>query len=95
MRTERRSPLRTLVRALLVVGVLAGCGPSVQSAECKKMIDCANALKAGSGDSAYGPTYGADGRCWLTDGAAAACTDTCKSLTANMAGRPNAPAVCK
>ena len=30
----------------------------------------ARAAWAGSGDAAYGPTYGEDGKCWLTDDAA-------------------------
>jgi hypothetical protein len=87
--------LRGLVVAVLLGCVSAACGPNVQSEACKKMIDCANAIRAGSGDAAYGPTYGVDGRCWLTDGASEACTDTCKSLTESMAKRADAPAVCK
>lgn len=90
MRTMRR-----LVLALLLAAVLGACGPGAQSDECRKLIDCANALEAGSGDAAYGPTYGASGSCWLTRGASDACTDTCRTLVDRLASRPNAPAVCR
>lgn len=80
--------------ALLCVGAVA-CGRPAQSEDCKKLIACANALRDGSGDAAYGPTYGTDGTCWLTDGAASACTETCKSLTESMARRPGAASICK
>ena len=84
-------------RVLLVLGLLVfvACGSTTQSAECKKMIDCANALQAGSGDGAYGENYGADGTCWLTNGAADACTKTCKSLLEGFASRSDAPEACK
>lgn len=86
---------RRVVVALGLAVVLSACGPRAQSDECKKMIDCANALEAGSGDAAYGPTYGASGSCWLTSGASDACTDTCQTLVDRMASRPNAPAACR
>lgn len=84
-----------LLLALLFIGAFAACGRPAQSEDCKKMIECANALEAGSGDSAFGPTYGENGKCWLTDDAASACSETCRSLRENMARRPSAPAVCK
>jgi hypothetical protein len=86
--------VRALRLGLLAFALLA-CGRPAQSEDCKRMIACANALRAGSGDGAYGPTYGPDGTCWLTDSAASACTETCKSLADSMARRPDAPAACK
>jgi hypothetical protein len=88
-----RPRLRVLLGLLALTA--AACGRPAQSEDCKKMIACANALRAGSGDAAYGPTYGPDGTCWLTDDAASACTETCHALLAGMAGRPEAPAGCK
>jgi hypothetical protein len=85
---------RHFLLGLLTLAALA-CGRPAQSEDCKKLISCANALRAGSGDGAYGPTYGPDGPCWLTDDAASACTQTCQSLVENMARRPNAPAECR
>lgn len=90
-----RTPVRRVMAALLFSVVLCACGPGAQSEECKKMIDCANALEAGSGDAAYGPTYGVNGSCWLTSGASSACTERCQTLVDRMASRPNAPAVCR
>jgi len=87
--------MRRIVVALLLGSSLAGCGQTTQSAECKKMIDCANALEAGSGDGAYAESYGAEGTCWLTFGAAEACTKTCKSVLEGLANRSDAPATCK
>jgi len=87
--------MHRVVAALLVVAVLSACRPGEQAEECKKMIDCANALVPGSGDAAFGSTYGVDGTCWLTSGAASACTDACRTQLDRMASRPNAPAVCK
>jgi hypothetical protein len=87
-------PLLALL--FLSLASLASCGgPAVQSAECKKMIDCAEALQPGSGESAYGDTYGVDGTCWYSSGAAAQCTATCQVLLRDLAGRADAPAVCR
>lgn len=89
-----RPRLRALLLGVLALTALA-CGPPSQSEDCVKLIACANALRAGSGEAAYGPTYGPDGTCWLTDGAASACTETCQALVDNMARRPDAPAACQ
>lgn len=79
---------------LLAVTALA-CGRPAQSEDCQRLVACANALRAGSGDAAYGPTYGPDGTCWRTDEVASACTETCKALVASLARRPDAPAACR
>lgn len=85
--------MKRLVLGAVAALVLVGCGG--QSAECKKYIECANALSAGSGD-ALNSTYGPQGTCWTTSAAAAtACTDACKAALATASSGANAPAACK
>jgi hypothetical protein len=76
--------------------VAFGCGGGGgQPMECKKYIDCLNAVSAGSGDSIKA-SYGEMGTCWSTGGATAdTCKKACVDGLAAQAMAANAPAACK
>ena len=85
--------MKRLVLGAIAALSLVACGG--QSAECKKYIECANALSAGSGD-ALNSTYGTSGTCWTTSAATAqACTDACKSALATAKSGTNPPSACQ
>jgi hypothetical protein len=73
---------------------LTACGG--QTPECKKYVDCANAVSEGAGD-AVASRYGTDGTCWkASDQEAEACTRACKAAVQSVVDSdPNAPAACK
>jgi hypothetical protein len=84
--------MKRLVLAAVAALSLVACGG--QSAECKKYIECANAVSAGTGD-ALASTYGPSGTCWTTTAATAtACTDACKSALSSLKAATNPPAAC-
>ena len=83
----------TRALGLLSLGLLVACGG--QSPECKKYLECANAVLEGAGDS-QNSRYGPQGSCWSTSVEAAdACTRTCKSAVAEVVAAGNAPAACQ
>lgn len=84
--------MKRLVLGAVAALSLVACGG--QSAECKKYIECANAVQAGSGD-ALASSYGPSGSCWTTSAAAAtACTDACKAALSSLKAATNPPAAC-
>jgi hypothetical protein len=83
------------MRAALALVLLccASCGG--QSIECKKYLDCANAVSDGAGD-ALASKFGAQGSCWSTSQEAAdACTRTCKTAVADVVAAGGAPQACQ
>jgi hypothetical protein len=72
---------------------LLGCRP--QAAECKKYIDCVEALNPGSGESLK-DRYGPDGTCWSTsDAQAATCSSACKTALSVAQAGTTVPDACK
>ena len=80
----------------VVTFVMLGCGGgSAQPAECKKWLECLNAVSAGSGDS-ISASYGEQGTCWITGSTTAeSCKTACVNGLADRSGQANAPAACK
>ena len=89
--------MRILV-AILTIGLgltIVGCGKS-QSANCKKLIACTEALNPGTG-TAMEASYGASGACWKDGAAADACIKACDAAIEGLKASPefaNKPA-CK
>ena len=85
--------MKRLVLGAIAALSLFACGG--QSPECKRYIDCSNALQPGSGDqlnTLYGPT----GNCWTSSATVANnCTDQCKAALATAKGGTNPPAACQ
>jgi hypothetical protein len=81
------------VFALLLLVLCAACGG--QSAECKKYIDCVDALNPGSGESLQ-VRYGPQGTCWSSsEGEAASCTTSCKTALGVAQAGTTVPDACK
>jgi hypothetical protein len=65
--------------AVLLGAVLLACGGG-QSAECKKSLECSEAVAPGSTANTTA-AYGPDGSCWKSSGQAAdECTRACKQV---------------
>jgi hypothetical protein len=83
------------MRFVLALALLFAAGCGGQSVECKKYLECANAVLEGAGD-ALNSKYGAQGSCWSTSQEAAdACTRTCKSAVADVVAAGGAPQACQ
>jgi hypothetical protein len=64
--------------------LLLACGGVSPSAECKKYLECTEAVTPGS-STGYMSSYGLTGTCWSTNqGAADACTAACAQATAYL-----------
>jgi hypothetical protein len=81
-------------RSLCLLAALLSCGSISQSPECKKYIECLNAVEDGRGDSIR-PSYDETGTCWGSgEAVAATCTKSCLDGLAAEAMSETAPAEC-
>ncbi len=74
--------MKRVLWAGAVMGVLAGCGGSSQSTECKRYVDCVAKL-AGSSASVEAK-FGVDGSCWSDPAEGEKCTKQCKESLASI-----------
>lgn len=82
--------MKKWICAALAALALSACGGPTQSADCKKYIDCSEAVSPGTKATLSGG-YGPDGTCWKgTAEAATTCTNACKgALDALKKANPN------
>ena len=82
-----------LMLAVVCAGMFASC--SQQSAECKKYIECVDALNPGTGKDLES-RYGQNGSCWTGAPAESeSCTTSCKNALNVAKTQANPPEACR